>query len=77
MKTTKHPTELTDAEAAAIVDAFDDAPDASYVVTEQDALIELRAAAAAVETQRAASRLQHFAPAETAPRGESSALSSA
>ena len=47
MKTTKHPTELTDDEAAAIVDAFDDAPDDSYVVTEQDALIELRAAAAA------------------------------
>ena len=77
MKTTKHPTELTDDEAAAIVDAFDDAPDDRYVVTQQDALIELRAPRRRVETQRAASRLQHFAPAETAPRGESSALSSA
>ena len=46
MKTTKHPTELTDDEAAATVDAFDDAPDDSYVA-QQDALIELRAAAAA------------------------------
>ena len=26
MKTTKHPTELTEAEAAAVVEAFDDAP---------------------------------------------------
>ena len=33
MKTTKHPTELTDYEAATIVDSFDDAPDYSYVVT--------------------------------------------
>ena len=47
MKTTKHPTALTDDEAAAIVDSFDDASDDSYVVTEQDALMELRAAAAA------------------------------
>ncbi len=47
MKTTKHPTELTDDEATAIIDSFDDAADDSYVVTEQDALMELRAAAAA------------------------------
>ncbi len=47
MKTTKHPTELTDDDAATIVESFDDAPDDSYVVTEQDALMELRAAAAA------------------------------
>ena len=31
MKTTKRPTELTDDEAAAIIDAFDDAPEESYV----------------------------------------------
>lgn len=47
MKTTKHPTELTDNEAQSLVDEFDDAPDDSYVITEQDALTELRAAAAA------------------------------
>ncbi len=45
MKTTKHPRELSDAEAQAIVDEFDAAND--YVVTGADALAELRAAAAA------------------------------
>jgi hypothetical protein len=45
MKTTKHPRDLTDAEAQAIVDEFDAGPD--YVVTGADALEELRAAAAA------------------------------
>ena len=45
MKTTKHPRELSDAEAEAIVDEFDAGSD--YVVTGTDALAELRAAAAA------------------------------
>lgn len=45
MKTTKHPRELTDAEAESIVDDFDAGSD--YVVTGADALEELRAAAAA------------------------------
>jgi hypothetical protein len=45
MKTTKHPRELTDAEAEALVEAFDAGSD--YVVTEADTLAELRAAAAA------------------------------
>ena len=45
MKTTKHPRELTDAEANAIVDEFDAGDD--YVVVRADALSELRAAAAA------------------------------
>lgn len=45
MKTTKHPRELSDAEAEAIVDEFDAGPD--YVVTGTEALAELRAAAAA------------------------------
>lgn len=47
MKTTKHPTELTDDDAAAIVDQFDDAPAEGYVVTGEEVLGELRAAAAA------------------------------
>ena len=47
MKTTQHPTKLSADEAAAIIDTFDDAPNDSYVVTGQDALVELRAAAAA------------------------------
>ena len=46
MKTTKHPKELSDAEAAKIVDAFDNASTEDYVVTGADALAELRAAAA-------------------------------
>jgi hypothetical protein len=45
MKTTKHPRELTDDEAEAIVDEFDAGSD--YVVTGTEALAELRAAAAA------------------------------
>jgi hypothetical protein len=47
MKTTKHPKELTDDEAAAIVDAFDEPSSGDYVVITADALAELRAAAAA------------------------------
>ncbi len=43
MTTTKHPTELTDDEAAGLVDAFDD----SYLITDHDALKELRVVAAA------------------------------
>jgi len=45
MKTTKHPRELTDAEAEALVEEFDAGSD--YVVTGADALLELRVAAAA------------------------------
>lgn len=45
MKTTKHPRELSDAEADSIVAEFDTADD--YIVTGSDALEELRAAAAA------------------------------
>ena len=45
MKTTTHPRELSDAEDDAIVNAFDSGSD--YVVTDADALAELRAAAAA------------------------------
>lgn len=45
MKTTKHPRELSGAEAQAIVDEFDAADD--YAVTGSDVLAELRAAAAA------------------------------
>lgn len=47
MKTTKHPKELSEAEAAPIVDTFDDTPDDHYIVTGAEALAELRAAAAA------------------------------
>jgi hypothetical protein len=47
MKTKKHPRELTDAEANAIVAAFDDVPDSKYSVTDTATLAELRAAAAA------------------------------
>jgi hypothetical protein len=45
MKTTKHPRELSDAEADAIVDEFDSGSD--YTVTGAAALAELRSAAAA------------------------------
>ena len=45
MRTTKHPRELTDAEAEALVEEFDAGSD--YVVTGADALVELRVAAAA------------------------------
>ncbi len=45
MKTTKHPRELSEAEAEAIVNDFDSGDD--YVVVQSDALSELRAAAAA------------------------------
>lgn len=47
MKTEKHPRELTDAEAAAIVAAFEDTPDNKYSVTDTATLAELRAADAA------------------------------
>jgi len=45
VKTSKHPRELSDAGADAIVDEFDSASD--YAVTRPNALLELRAAAAA------------------------------
>lgn len=45
MKTTKHPRNLSDDEAQAIIDEFDDGDD--YVVAGQDALAELRAAVSA------------------------------
>lgn len=47
MKTSKHPKNLTEDEAVAIVEAFDDAPEDGYVVGDGSALAELRAAAAA------------------------------
>ena len=47
MKTKKHPRDLTDAEAATIVAAFDHAPDETYSITDAATLAELRAAAAA------------------------------
>lgn len=47
MKTKKQPQDLTDAEAVAIVAAFDDTPDDKYSVTDTATLAELRAAAAA------------------------------
>lgn len=59
MKTSKHPKNLTEDEAAAIVKAFDDAPDDGYVVVEGDALAELRAAAA--ERQDAVDRINSAA----------------
>lgn len=46
MKTKKHPKDLTEGEAAAIVAAFDDTPDGGYSVTDATTLAELRAAAA-------------------------------
>ena len=55
MKTSKHPKNLTEDEAAAIVEAFDDAPEDGYVVVDGDALAELRAAAA--ERQDAVDRI--------------------
>ncbi|MEZ5382870.1 MAG: hypothetical protein R2754_13885 [Microthrixaceae bacterium] len=59
MKTSKHPKNLTEAEAAAIVKAFDDAPDDGYVVVDGDALAELRAAAA--DRQNAVDRINSAA----------------
>jgi len=47
MKTTKHPRDLTDSEAAAIVATFDDRTDTEFSVTDAATLVELRAAAAA------------------------------
>lgn len=48
MKTTKHPRDLTDDDAAAIVEAFDSTPENEYIVVGSDALAELRASAAAL-----------------------------
>ena len=45
--TKKHPRGLTEAEAEAIVNAFDDVPDDTYTVTDAATLAELRAASAA------------------------------
>lgn len=47
MKTKKHPRDLTDAEAEALVAAFDDHEGDAYSVTDAATLAELRAAAAA------------------------------
>lgn len=47
MKTKKHPRDLSDTEAQAIVDSFDAHDDADYEFVAGDALAELRAAAAA------------------------------
>lgn len=47
MTTKKHPRDLTEAEAAAVVATFDDTPDSEYSVTDSATLAELRAAAAA------------------------------
>ena len=47
MKSKKRPRELRESEAAAIVTAFDDAPDDRYLVTDTTTLAELRSAAAA------------------------------
>jgi hypothetical protein len=47
VKTSKHPRELSNAEADAIVDEFDSASESDYAVTGSNALLELRAAAAA------------------------------
>jgi hypothetical protein len=47
VKTTKHPKDLNEHEAAAIVAAFDEATDLEYSVTDAATLAELRASAAA------------------------------
>ena len=47
MKTKKHPRDLAETEAEAVVAAFDDAPDHKYTVADAATLAELRAAAAA------------------------------
>ncbi|MBK5331401.1 MAG: hypothetical protein JJD93_05485 [Ilumatobacteraceae bacterium] len=47
MKTKKHPKDLTENEAAAIVIAFDEATDLAFSVTDAATLAELRASAAA------------------------------
>lgn len=47
MKTKKHPRELIDTEAEAIVAAFDDHREDTYSVVDASTLRELRAAAAA------------------------------
>lgn len=59
MKTQKHPKELSDAEAEAIVAAFDDHADEDYEVVTSDVLAELRAAAA--ERRDAESRIESAA----------------
>lgn len=77
MKTTKHPTELTDNEAARIVEAFDNAPADTYVVTDHETLAELRAAAAA--RREAESRIEAAAlrAHRDGPHGDSSEPNSA
>jgi hypothetical protein len=47
MRTTKHPRDLSAAEAEAIVAAFEATPDAQFSVADASTLAELRAAAAA------------------------------
>ncbi len=47
MKTKKHPRDLSDADADAIVAAFDDNADDAYSVIDSATLAELRAAASA------------------------------
>ena len=47
MRTKKHPKDLTEAETAAIVAAFDATSDDEYSVTDAATLAELRASAAA------------------------------
>jgi len=47
MKTKKHPRDLSNDEAEAIVEAFDTHDDTEYELVAPDALVELRAATAA------------------------------
>lgn len=47
MRTKKHPRDLTDNDADAIISAFDDNVDAAYSVADAAVLAELRAAASA------------------------------
>lgn len=52
MKTTKHPKDLTEAEAAAIVADFDNTSDEDYSVTDAATLAEGRIEAAALAAHR-------------------------
>jgi hypothetical protein len=61
MTTTKHPRELTNAETATIVAAFDEFADDEYSVTDAATLSELRAAAA--ERREAEGRIEAAAMA--------------
>ena len=72
MKTKKHPKDMTETEAAAVVAAFDDADD--YGVAEADILAELRAAAAPHgEKPKDESKPPPWAPTGPGCRGASSA----